>query len=179
MAWTGRTTRGPTNAVQRSPVVRDTQSDKRNDLRLDRGGNGLSRTPRGDSSLGELFGSLWSDTAHLIQMEVRLAKSEMQASARTAARAGAKLGIALVLALPGAMALTAALVIGLGAVLDNYWLSALIVGVVVLAVAGVLARKALAAFHGAFSAKETAHTLRESADWARAEAKRVKTSLTT
>jgi hypothetical protein len=159
--------------------VRDTQSDKRNDLRLDRGGNGLARTARGDSSLGELFGSLWSDTAHLIQMEVRLAKSEMQASARVAARAGTKLGIALVLALPGALAVTAALVIGLGTMLDNYWLSALIVGVAILAIAGVLAKKALAAVKGALAPKETVHTLRESADWARAEAQRVKTRLTT
>jgi hypothetical protein len=126
-----------------------------------------------------LFSSLWSDTAHLIQMEVRLAKSEARASARAAAGAGAKLGIALVLALPGAMAVTAALVIGLGAVLDNYWLSALIVGVAILAIAGVLAKKALAAVKGAFAPKETVHTLRESVEWARTETQRVKTRLTT
>ena len=75
----------------------------------------------------------------LAGQEIQLAKAELQESATRIAKSGAKIGTAVVLALPGIMAITAAVVIGLGILIDSYWVSSLIVGVIILAVLSVVA----------------------------------------
>src|SRR5439155_366260 len=92
----------------------------------DGNGNG-GRNVQG-ASIGELFKSLSTDSGHLVQQEIALAKAELRESVAAAAGAGAKVGAAVVLALPGLMALTAAVVIGVGILIKSYWLSAAIVG---------------------------------------------------
>lgn len=144
---------------------------------IERGYNGPSREEVQNASIGELLKRLSSDGSHLVQQEFQLAKTELQESASKAIGAGAKIGIAAGLALPGIMALTAALVIGLGIIIDSYWLSALIVGVVILAVAGFMVKRALSGFRDGLAPRETVRTVREDIDWAKRETGRVKQEL--
>lgn len=137
-----------------------------------RSGNGVH-----DASIGQLFKQLSADSNHLVQQEIALAKVEVRETAATAAAATAKIGVAAVLALPGLMALTAALVIGVGILINSYWVSATIVGVLILAVAGVLAKRALAAFKSDLAPTETIRTVRDDAEWAKQEVGRVKQEL--
>jgi uncharacterized membrane protein YqjE len=144
---------------------------------IQHGGNGRVREEAQNASIGELLKRLSSDGSHLVQQEIQLAKAELQESASRAASAAAKIGIAAGLALPGIMAITAALVIGLGIIIDSYWLSALIVGVVILAVAGFMVKRALSGFKSGLAPRETVRTVREDIDWAKRESGRVKQGL--
>jgi uncharacterized membrane protein YqjE len=136
----------------------------------------LHRDLRG-ASIGDLFRELSSDSSRLIQDEVQLAKIELRQSVSELAGATGKIGIAAVLAVPALLALTAALVIGIGLLIGNFWLSALIVGVVILVIAGVLAERAVAAFKRGLAPRQTMLTVREDVDWAAHEATRVKQRL--
>ena len=79
--------------------------------------------------------------------------------------------------LPRNATLTAALVIGLGILINSYWLSALIVGAVILAVAGFMVKRALAGFKLRLAPKKTVRTVREDVAWAKRETGRVKQEL--
>jgi membrane protein len=139
--------------------------------------NGRARQEIADASIGELLKRLSSDGSHLVQQEIQLAKTELQESAARAGKAAGKIGTAVVLALPGMMAITAAAVIGLGILINSYWVSALIVGAVILVVAGILAKGAISGLKKGFAPKETVQTVREDADWAKRETQRVKQEL--
>jgi uncharacterized membrane protein YqjE len=146
------------------------------------GGNGHAHpVPRlqQDQSVGELFRRFTTDSSLLIRQELTLAKAELRETAAHVGNAASKLGVAVGIAIPGLMALTAFLVIGLGDLLDNYWLAALIVGVVMLAVAGVLAKRAIGLLkNGTLGVPETAGTLREDAHWAKEEVQAFKREFT-
>jgi uncharacterized membrane protein YqjE len=140
-------------------------------------GDGAGRGDLHTASLGDLFKRLSADTSHLVQQEIQLAKMELQESVARAAKAGTRIGVAFVLALPGIMALTAALVIGLGILINSYWVSALIVGVVILVIAAILAKSAVRNFKSGLAPRETVRTVREDVDWAKRETERVKQKL--
>jgi uncharacterized membrane protein YqjE len=141
-------------------------------------GNGAGRIAAHDDSLGTLLKSLSSDASNLARQEVRLAKMELREMTHDVASTLPKLGIAFVLALAGTFAFTAFMIIALGDALDNYWLSALIVGVALLLVGGVLANRAIAALKSVGAPRETAETLQEDAAWAREEVGEFKRDLT-
>jgi membrane protein len=140
--------------------------------------DGNSREDLHDASIGELFKRLSADGGHLIQQEIQLAKAELQENAARAAKAGGKIGVAAAIALPGIGALIAALVIGLGILLNSYWVSALIVGIVVLAIAGFLAKGAINDFKQGLAPRETVRTVRDDVSWAKRETVEVKRELT-
>ena len=159
--------------------MREVQSDARTQSlkMLPAEGSGRSGNGVHDASIGQLFKQLAADSNHLVQQEIALAKVEVREAVATAAAATAKIGVAAVLALPGLMALTAALVIGLGILINSYWASAAIVGVIILVVAGVLVNRALAAFKSGLAPTETIRTVRDDVDWAKQEVGRVKQEL--
>jgi len=136
-----------------------------------------SQVPVENTSVSELFGQLSADASHLIRQEFVLAKIELRDGVKALASAGVKLSLSLALAIPGVGALAAALVIGLGILLGSYWLSALIVGAAMLAIAGVLVFRAVSAIKS-FPPRETARTLRGDAAWVKHEADRVKEKVT-
>ncbi|MDP9347840.1 MAG: phage holin family protein [Gemmatimonadota bacterium] len=154
--------------------------DHRRDFRLDGGGPaGDGRAAGDEPPLGELFGQLTSDAGRLIRQEVALAKAELRETGATLARDGAKLGVAAALGLLGAMAATAFLIIALGDLLDNYWLSALLVTVLLLAVAAYLAKSAMNDVkRRGLTPEQTVETLREDVQWAKREGEAVKRGLT-
>ena len=141
------------------------------------GDGGRVRQELQDASIGELFKRLSADGSHLVQQEIQLAKAELQESATRIAKSGAKIGTAVVLALPGIMAITAAVVIGLGILIDSYWVSSLIVGVIILVVAGLLAKAAISGLKKGLAPKESAQSVRKDVDWAKRESQRVKQEL--
>ncbi len=91
-----------------------------------------------DASLGELLTQLSTQTSRLVRDEIRLAQKEFQESARHAGMGAGLISVAGLLAVLGLLALLAAAVAGLALALP-VWASALIVGVAVLAIAGVAA----------------------------------------
>lgn len=152
------------------------------EIRIQPGGDTGAPHPTGTGAeppLAELLKRLTTDAGDLVRAELSLAKAELRQAGSTVARDGAKVGVAAGLALAGALALTAFMVIGLGAALDNYWLGALIVGVALLAVGGFLANSAVSDIkrRGVLPA-QTMDTLRDDARWAKEEAAAVKRELT-
>ncbi|HEY3691823.1 MAG: hypothetical protein QOH09_1275 [Pseudonocardiales bacterium] len=95
------------------------------------------QTSGSDASVGQLVEQLSAQISALVRDEMALATAEMK---RKGAQAGIGIGIGgagAVMALLGLGALVAAAILGLATVLAA-WLAALIIGVVLLVVAGVI-----------------------------------------
>jgi uncharacterized membrane protein YqjE len=136
-------------------------------------------TPAAEQSLGELFKRLTTETSELIRQEVDLAKVEMREAGATLARDATKIGVAVGLALAGVLGLGAFAIVGLGDLFNNYWLAALIVGVLFLAVGGYLARNAIDDVkRRGLKPQKTVETLREDASWVKQEGRELKRDLT-
>jgi Putative Actinobacterial Holin-X, holin superfamily III len=134
-----------------------------------------------ERSLGELFRDLTTETSELVTKEIALLKAEARQAAATLARDGARLGLAVGVAFTGVLALTAFLIAGLGDLLNGrYWLSALIIGVLFLAIGGGLVKSAIADFkRRSLEMKQAVETLKDTGKWAKQEVQQVKQELTT
>ncbi len=142
--------------------------------RLGRTRNGASAS-HAEPAIGNLLRQLSDDATTLIRQEMLLAKVEIRQSVSQVGKGAARVGIAAALALLGGMAAVAFLIIGLGALIDNYWLSALIVSAVLLGVAAVLGKGAMNHLDGdSLKPSETIDTLRDDAEWAKREISAVK-----
>jgi uncharacterized membrane protein YqjE len=91
-----------------------------------------------DRPMGDLVQQLSQQTAALVRQEMRLAQVELQEKGKRAGIGAGMFGGAGLVALYGVGALIAAAVLLIGTALEP-WLAAVIVGAVLLAVAGVLA----------------------------------------
>jgi membrane protein len=91
-----------------------------------------------DQSVGELVQQLSQQTAALVRQEMRLATVELQQKGKKAGIGAGMFGGAGLVALYGVGALIAAAILGIATFLEP-WIAAVIVGVVLLAVAGILA----------------------------------------
>lgn len=132
-----------------------------------------------EPAIGELFRQLAQDSATLMRQEVNLAKAEMRENLKSAARDAVKIAIGAGIALVGALVLIAFLVIALGDALDEYWLGALIVGVLFVVVGGLLAKKSLNNLkNDDLTPERTIQTLKEDKQWAQSEIQQVKRDLT-
>lgn len=139
-----------------------------------RGRNGSS-APYEEPPIGDLLRRLSDDATRLVRQEIALAKVEVRESVTVMGRNAAKVGIAAGVALLGALAAVAFLIIGLGDLIDNYWLSALIVSAVLLGIAAVMGKSAMSGFRNHdMKPAQTIDTLRDDADWARQEIATVK-----
>ena len=122
------------------------------------------REQRDERSLGELFGDLARELTTLLRQEVVLARTEL---GQTATRVGRDLGLLAVggaVAYAGFLALIAALIIGLGQLGVEWWLAALIVGLVVAGAGALVVRRGLTALRREeLVPQRTLETLREDA----------------
>lgn len=135
------------------------------------------RTP--EPSIGELLSRITSDTSELVRAEMKLARAELRQMGSTVAKDAAKVGVGLGLGLAGALALVAFLVIAVGDLLNNYWLGALLVGLVFAAVGALLARNAVADVkRRGLKPERTIESLQETTAWAKRELADVKQELT-
>jgi hypothetical protein len=91
-----------------------------------------------DPSTGELVSQLSQEVSQLVRDELRLAQVEVSGKAKKAGVGVGMFGAAGILALYGGGVLIATAILALALAVDA-WLAALIVGVVLLAVAGVAA----------------------------------------
>ena len=124
---------------------------------------------RDDRSLGELFGDLSRQTTTLIRQEVELAKTEMSAKASRVGKDIGFLAIGGAVAYAAFLALLAAVIIFLATVVRlDWWLSALLVALIV-GVAGFLliqkGRQALT--QEDLTPRRTIESLKEDAEWAK------------
>jgi len=91
-----------------------------------------------DKPVGDLVRQLTEQSSTLIRQELRLATAELQEKGKHAGIGAGMFGGAGLVALYGVGALIAAAIVGIGTLIEP-WLAALIVGVVLLVVAGVVA----------------------------------------
>lgn len=115
--------------------------------------------------LGELFSTLSSQASLLIRQEMQLAQAEMTRKATRAGRNAAIIALGAVIAQAAFLAVVAALILVLAQWMEA-WLAALLVGVVLAVVAGLLVQ------HGVKKLREidpaprrTLETLRENKEW--------------
>ena len=116
-------------------------------------------------SLGELFSELANETTMLVRQEIQLARTEMTQKATRAGKDVGMIGAGGALAYAGLLALIAALIIGLGELIP-LWLSALIVGLVVVGVGYMLIQRGLTALKQIDpKPQQTIQTLQEDKEW--------------
>lgn len=136
---------------------------------------------RGDGetrSLGSLFRDLSADASVLIRQEVALAKSEMRRNVRALVRDVGSMAAWGAVTVVGGLVLVAFLVAGLGDLLDNYWLAALVVGLAFVAVGAFMALRALRHLRTVrMRPEETVATLRDTQAWAQGEAAGLRAAL--
>jgi uncharacterized membrane protein YqjE len=123
-------------------------------------------------SIGELLKQLSQETTTLVRQELELAKAEMAQKGKQAGVGAGMFGGAGASALLGLGALTAAAIAALDAAMP-LWLAALIVGLVWLAVAGVLALQGKTKVQAATPPvpEQTQESVKEDVEWAKTQAK--------
>ena len=127
----------------------------------------MMQEQRDERSLGELFGDLAKDTSTLVRQEVQLAKTEMTEKVSAVGKDAGLVAAGGFVAYAGLLALIAALIIALGQLGVPWWLSSLIVGVVVAAVGYLLIQKGINAIKQTNMApQQTIQTLKEDRQWA-------------
>lgn len=126
--------------------------------------------PLRDASLGDLMKQLAGDTATLVRQELELAKAETAEKGRKAGPGLGMFGGAGLLGLLAAGTFTATIVAAIAEALP-VWLSALIVTVAYLAIAGVLALVGRDKVKEALppAPEQTIETVKEDVAWARTQ----------
>lgn len=138
-----------------------------------------AHTAATEPSLGELFRQLAEDSSNLIKQEIELAKTEMKDTVSQAVRDAVWIPVWGAVALVGSLVLVTFLVLLIGDLLNNYWLSALIVGVVFTVVGGLLAMSAMKRLTSlSLKPETTIRSLEQDREWAKAEAQDLKRDLT-
>ncbi len=122
--------------------------------------------------MGELLRRLSDQTSLLVREEVALAKAELSEKGKRAGKGAGMFGGAGVLALYGVGAIAAAAILALDLALAA-WLSALIVGVLFLAIAGIAALAGKKQVQQATPAmpEQTVETVKEDVQWAKSRAR--------
>ena len=119
-----------------------------------------------ERSLGDLFADLSRETRTLLRQEMELAKTEISRKASQAGKASASLAIGGFIAYAGFLAIVAAIIIGLAALIPA-WLSALIVGLVVVGIGYFFIQKGLNDLKPQeLVPKQTIESLKETTTWA-------------
>lgn len=138
--------------------------------RGDRPGNparGAMNRAETEPSLGQLFTELSDDMSTLVRQELELAKAETMQKVSQATRSIIMMVAGGLLAYAGLISLVIAAAIALGALMP-YWLSSLIVGLVVIVIGAVLVmsgRSSLANL--SLVPEKTVETLKQDARWAK------------
>lgn len=115
--------------------------------------------------LGELFSNLSSQASLLIRQEMQLAQAEMTRKATRAGRNAAIVALGAVIAQAAFLAVVAALILVLAQWMEA-WLAALLVGVVLAIVAGLLVQHGVKKLREIDPApRQTLETLRENKEW--------------
>ncbi len=121
-----------------------------------------------ERSLGELFGDLARDMGTLVSQEITLARTEMTAKASRVGKDIAFLAVGGMIAYAGLLAIIAAVILLLGSNGVPWWLSALIVGLVVAGIGYFLVQRGLSALKREdLTPRQTIESLKEDTQWAK------------
>ncbi|HEX8219715.1 MAG TPA: phage holin family protein [Chloroflexia bacterium] len=121
-----------------------------------------------DRSIGELFADLAKESSVLVRQEVALAKAELTQKAGEVGKDIGFLAVGGLVLYAGLLAIIAAIIIVLGTVGVPWWLSALLVGLIVAGVGYFLVQKGLKALKREnLAPRQTIQTLKEDAEWAK------------
>ena len=121
-----------------------------------------------ERSLGELFADLAREMTTLVRQEATLAKVEMSQKVSRLGRDVGFLAVGGLVAYAGFLALVATLIILLATVGLPWWLSALLVGLVIAGIGYVLVRKGLDALkQESLAPQQTLETIQEDVQWAK------------
>lgn len=121
---------------------------------------------RDDRSLGELFAELARETSTLVRQELRQAGTEMSQRATGVGKEVGLLAAGALVIYAGFLALVAALILGLIDVGLDWWLAALLVGLVLGGVGYALVERARSAIRRAdILPRKTMDNLREDQEW--------------
>ena len=121
---------------------------------------------RDERSLGDLFSDLSRESTTLVRQEVQLAKAELTQSATEAARGIGMLVAGGAVAYAGLLFVLLAIVYGLIEAGWDAWLSALVVGLVVVAIGAILVLRARESLKPAnLAPRRTVETLKEDQEW--------------
>ena len=119
-----------------------------------------------DRSLGELFSELSRETGVLVRKEFELATTEMMAKLKAAAAYAGGIAAGGVLAHAGVLVVLAGVVLGVTALGVAAWLSAVLVGVVVMATGYLLVRQGIVKMKStSFAPTRTMDSLKEAPTW--------------
>jgi hypothetical protein len=119
-----------------------------------------------DLSIGDLFADLTRDMGTLVRQEVQLAKTEMSQKASEVGKDVAGMAIGGAIAYAGFLVLLAALVIVLDSIGLPMWLSALLIGLVVLGVGAFLIMRGRDALKRTeIAPRQTIESIKEDAEW--------------
>jgi uncharacterized membrane protein len=151
--------------------VRDGDFVDRNDLR-DRPMQG--DTMQGDvvsvndePSLGDLFSSLTEDMSTLIRQEVDLARTETMEKVSSATRSVVSMVAGGMIAYAGLIGVMIAVIVGLSSFMP-LWLSALIVGVVVIVIGAIMIMSGRSSLQKMTVVPEqTVESMKENTEWAK------------
>ena len=123
---------------------------------------------RDDRSLGELFAELASEIGTLVRQELRQAGTEVSQRATIAGKDVGALVAGAVIIHAGLLALVAAAIVGLADLGLSWWLSALIVGLLLAGIGYALIQKARSAIQQAdILPRHTIDNLKEDQEWAK------------
>jgi uncharacterized membrane protein YqjE len=130
-----------------------------------------------DRSVGELVQLLTTQVSTLARKEVELAKIELSRKGKAAGIGGGMFGAAGLVTLFGLGVLTAAIILALATLIEQAWIAALIVGVVYLAVAGVLALAGRARIRKAspLVPEQASESVKEDVQWVKTRARSART----
>jgi len=125
-----------------------------------------------ERSLGDLFADLARETGELVRKEVKLARVEMTQKATKVGKDAAFLAIGGLVLYAGLLAIIAAIIVILGTIGVPWWLSALLVGVIVAGVGYFLVQKGMQALKREdLAPKQTVETIKEDAEWVKEQAR--------
>ena len=123
---------------------------------------------RDERSLGDLFSDLSRETTTLVRQEVQLAKAELTQRHHRGGARHRDAGCGGAVAYAGLLFLLLAIVFGLIEAGWDAWLSALVVGLVVVAIGAILVLRARESLKPAnLAPQKTVETLKEDAAWAK------------
>ncbi|MFO7892455.1 MAG: phage holin family protein [Longimicrobiales bacterium] len=129
--------------------------------------------------LVRLLKDLADDTRTLVQQEIELARLEVAQSTKRIAVDGGWIWAGAVVLTVGLICLALALALGLGALLDSYWLGALITGAVFLLIGALLAWRGIRDLtSGGLLPTNPLESLQEDRDWAKRELDELKQGIT-
>lgn len=135
--------------------MNDTRTDTRTDMRTESrttrvydanvtdgnvstGNVSTGYTTQPEPTIGQLFTGLTSDVTSLVRKEIDLAKTELTESAKQGAKGAAFMAVGGFLAYAGLILLLIAVSVLVGDLLNNYWLSTLLVGLAVVVIGWVM-----------------------------------------